>query len=117
MRIWLLVALLCLGTSAHADFTKITRADKFRAAVTGKVLTRPLIRLEVSPDGNISGTGAMRAVQGRWSWRGGFFCRDLRWGDREIAYNCQEVRLNGSKIRFTSDKGRGDFADFRLQPR
>lgn len=117
MRIWLSILLWVVGSAAHADFAKITRADEFRAAVTGKVLTRPLIRLEVSPDGNISGTGAARAVQGSWSWRGGFFCRDMRWGDREIAYNCQEVRLNGSKIRFTSDKGRGDFADFRLQSR
>ncbi len=48
---------------------------------------------------------------------GRLFCRDLFWGARDLGYNCQQVDVNGSRIRFTSDRGRGDSAVFRLRPR
>lgn len=107
-----------LGTSgaANAEFTTVVDAERFRDLIADKVLTRPLIRLKVSPSGQIEGTGAAIAVQGNWNWRNGFFCRDLSWGERDLGYNCQEVRVNGSRIRFTSDKGNGDYADFSLKP-
>ncbi len=90
-------------------------ADSFRTLISGKVLTRPLVRLTVSPEGRIDGMGAAWAVEGEWRWRDGYFCRDLRWGGEDLGYNCQEVRVNGNRIRFTSDRGTGDFADFRLR--
>lgn len=115
---------LCLGLAfllalaggpLRADLVRVSSESEFRAAVAGKVLTRPLIRLQVLPGGEIRGTGAARPVAGRWQWRDGYFCRDLRWGDRALGFNCQEVRLGAGRIRFTSDRGAGDFADFRLQ--
>lgn len=115
IRLTALAAALCLGAApAWAEFQKIEDEGTFRAIVTGKTLKRPLIRLEVRPEGTIRGTGAAWDVTGQWVWRGGYFCREMSWRDREIGYNCQEVRVNGNKIRFTSDRGQGDFADFRL---
>ena len=108
------LAVLFLATPAPAEFQKIDDETAFRAIVTGKTLRRPMIRLQVTPDGAIRGTGAAWDVTGEWAWRNGFFCREMRWRDREIGYNCQEVRVNGNRIRFTSDRGAGDFADFRL---
>lgn len=100
---------------ALAEFARIDNSDAFRAAVEGKTLSRPLIRLQVSADGSITGTGATRPVRGNWRWENGYFCRDLVWGDRDLGYNCQKVAVEGGNIRFHSDRGTGDYADFRLK--
>jgi hypothetical protein len=108
-------ALVSLATAAHADFQKVESQADFVSAVNGKTLTRPMVKLQVSPAGSISGKGALWDVSGEWSWQGGYFCRSLNWGGDDLGYNCQEVKVQGSKIRFTSDKGSGDSADFSLQ--
>ena len=100
---------------AMAEFAKVTDRNQFLEIVTGKTLSRPFVKLRVAPDGSISGRGARWDVTGDWNWRDGYFCRDLYWGGDELGYNCQEVRAKGNRIRFTSDQGRGDSADFRLR--
>lgn len=103
------------ATSAAAEFAKISDERQFTQIVSGKTLTRPLVRLQVSPSGEISGIGVTWEVTGNWSWRDGYFCRDLYWGGSDLGYNCQEVAVNDGRIRFTSDRGAGDYADFRLK--
>lgn len=109
-----LCATIAAGPAA-AEFERVEDAQRFRSLVEGKTLTRPLVQLRVTTDGEISGTGAAWPVEGRWVWQDGYFCRDLVWGGSDLGYNCQEVRANGGKIRFTSDRGTGDYADFRLR--
>ena len=111
----LAIVLGCLAAApAAAEFQKIDSEDRFKQIVTGKTLTRPLVRLQVSPQGAISGRGMTWDVQGQWSWQNGYFCRDLAWGGDDLGYNCQEVRVNGRKVRFTSDRGAGESAVFTL---
>lgn len=114
---WLmsLFVTLCAASAAQADFAKIADESDFRSLVAGKTLTRPLVRLQVSPDGGISGIGVTWEVTGTWSWRDGYFCRDLNWGGSDLGYNCQQVAISDGRVRFTSDKGRGQSADFRLR--
>jgi hypothetical protein len=104
-----------LAGPALADFAKISDEYQFVEVVDGKTLTRPLIKLEVDPSGGISGMGARWEVTGNWSWRDGYFCRDLNWGGSDLGYNCQEVQVRNDRIRFTSDRGNGDSATFRLR--
>ncbi|MHA6263020.1 dihydrodipicolinate reductase [Arenibacterium sp. CAU 1754] len=104
-----------IAAPASAEFAQVTDEAQFKSIISGKTLTRPLIRLEVSPSGVIRGRGARWDVSGTWSWRDGFFCRELNWGGDDLGYNCQEVRVNQGRIRFTSDKGQGDSAEFRLR--
>ena len=89
--------------------------QKFLQLIEGKELRRPFVRLEVTPNGEISGYGAAWPVTGEWSWRDGYFCRDLYWDGDPLGYNCQEVQAAGDRIRFTSDKGAGDSAEFSLR--
>jgi hypothetical protein len=103
-----------MATAASADFAKINDESQFKAVVAGKTLKRPLVKLEVTPGGQISGIGVTWEVTGNWTWRDGYFCRDLFWGGSELGYNCQEVAVKDGRIRFTSDKGEGDHAEFRL---
>lgn len=101
--------------SASAEYKRIDRKSDFLGLVTGRTLSRPLVKLQVLPDGKIAGRGVRWDVSGSWSWRNGYFCRDLNWGGDDLGYNCQEVRARGNSIRFTSDEGAGDSAEFRLR--
>ncbi len=114
---FLLAALIltCSATVAAADFDVVSDKSTFMQLVSGKKLTRPLVELQVTTDGRIEGTGARWDVTGNWSWRDGYFCRDLFWGGDALGYNCQEVRANGSRLRFTSDRGNGRSAVFKLR--
>ncbi|MFZ5964548.1 dihydrodipicolinate reductase [Thalassococcus sp. BH17M4-6] len=109
------MTLVISAAPVWADFAKVTDRSEFVALVNGKTLSRPLVSLSVSPSGGISGNGAGWDVNGEWSWKDGYFCRDLYWGGDALGYNCQEVRSDGTKIRFTSDQGAGDSAEFRLR--
>lgn len=121
MRIALLSAAVVLALAAPvAAFDRITDADEFARLIEGRVLTRFGIRLQVStlgqPEGGqINGRGFGYPVTGAWRWEGGYFCRDLDWGGSDLGYNCQAVLRNGTVLRFVSDQGSGDHADFRLQ--
>ncbi len=115
-RLFSLFVFLTFAQVAGAgEFIQIKQAKEFSEVIDGKTLVRPLIKLRVSTAGEIVGTGAKLAVTGNWKWIDGYFCRDLFWGKRELGYNCQAVAVNGNTIRFQSDKGTGDFADFDLR--
>ncbi|MEL6522517.1 MAG: dihydrodipicolinate reductase [Pseudomonadota bacterium] len=97
------------------QFKTITNKGDFVSLISGRQLTRQGIRLAVSPSGQIAGRGFGRDVSGGWTWREGFFCRDLFWGKRDLGFNCQMVKVNGSTMRFISDRGTGQFADLKLR--
>ena len=100
---------------AAANFRVVTDRNEFVNIVQGRDLTRFGIRLQVSPQGDISGRGFGQTVFGAWEWNGQFFCRDLGYGNTDLGHNCQLVAVNGDTIRFVADQGQGDHADFRLR--
>jgi hypothetical protein len=106
---------MTIATPVFADLQKVQSQSDFIALVNGKTLTRPLVKLQVSPAGAISGMGAVWEVSGQWTWKDGYFCRSLEWGGDDLGYNCQEVASDGGRIRFTSDQGAGQSADFTLR--
>ncbi len=99
------------GTS----FERVDDKATFVQIVADRALKRFGIQLEVNPDGTIAGKAFGRDVAGAWQWQDGFFCRELFWGNWEVGANCQAVEVSGDMMRFTSDRGRGDFADLRLR--
>ena len=107
---------ICAAAPAWAELRKVESQQEFVTLIQNKTLTRPLVKLTVSPDGRIAGRGARWDVEGSWSWQDGYFCRDLFWGGDALGYNCQEVRATSDgRIKFTSDRGAGDSAMFRLR--
>ena len=103
------------ATPAMAEFEKVSDQSTFLSLVAGKELKRPFVQLEVTPEGGINGRGAAWTVEGNWTWKDGYFCRDLFWGGDALGYNCQEVQAAGDRIRFTSDRGEGDSAEFTIR--
>jgi hypothetical protein len=102
-------------SAASAEFQPVRNKEVFQSLVTGKTLTRPLIELSVTPDGQITGKGGFKPVAGHWLWQDGFFCREIVWGQRNLGYNCQEVSVSATTVRFIADKGAGEIADFGLK--
>lgn len=116
MRMTILAAaLVALSGAAQAELIKVDDQQKFVSAVAGKTLTRPWVTINVTPDGRIEGRGLRWDVEGTWAWQDGYFCRELFWGGDPLGYNCQEVQVHGERIRFTSDRGAGDSAEFQLR--
>ena len=117
MRFFVLTLITAIGAApAWAELRRVDSQQQFVQLVRGKTLTRPLIKLTVTPDGRIAGRGAKWDVEGSWSWQNGYFCRDLFWGGDALGYNCQEVQAtDDGRIKFTSDRGTGDSAMFRLR--
>lgn len=110
-----LVASLVAVPASAEQFSKIDEREAFVSLIEDRKLTRFGIRLSVTPNGQIVGRAFGRDVSGAWQWQAGYFCRDLYWGKRDLGANCQEVKVQGGTIRFTSDKGAGDFADLYLR--
>lgn len=100
------------ATAKGSGEKRLTTQAQFQAAVLGYDLKRAFITLTVTADGKITGRAFGRAVTGDWTWQDGYFCRSMLWGDRDIGYNCQEVRQNGDTLTFQSDRGTGMAADF-----
>ena len=114
------VVLMCLAVamvagSAVAETGRITSRDAFVQIVKDRALTTTGIRLNVSPDGRLEGRAFGFAVTGSWSWQGGYFCREMKAGPREIPLDCQLVERLDNTLRFTAQKGKGDTADLRLR--
>lgn len=110
----LFVALLAHPAQAEG-FAKVSDRNTFVSLLDGRQLTRTGIKLQVTPDGQIQGRAFGYDVTGSWSWKSGYFCRDLYWGGDDLGRNCQEVKVQGNTLRFTSDRGVGDSADLRLR--
>lgn len=118
-RIPLLAALLTFTASpVLADgFEPVRDREAFVALVEGRELRLGLFRigLNVMPDGQIEGSALGWRVTGTWSWKDGYFCREMEWSGKPIPYNCQLVEARGDELRFTVDRGAGDSAAFRLR--
>ncbi|MGB1234291.1 MAG: dihydrodipicolinate reductase [Planktomarina sp.] len=118
MRKSVLVALFAMMASPVFAYTAVKDEAQFRSLIEGKSLSIFLygLSLNVQQNGTITGKAVGSPITGSWSWNDGYFCRDMKWGSREIEYNCQLVEYNGSnRMRFTTDQGAGDSADFRLK--
>ena len=103
------------GTATADTFERVEKKDGFLSIVKGRTLTRLGIRLNVTENGKITGRAFGRKVTGDWKWREGYFCRDLFVGGDELGANCQMVQVHGNTLRFTSDRGTGQFADLRVK--
>ena len=114
-RTAIIAILVGFSKPVFADFSVITDESHFFSVVEGKNLQRVFIKLNISLGGQISGSAVTQPVKGVWLWKEGYFCRSLFWGNRDLGYNCQEVSVSGDIIRFTADKGEGDYADFVLR--
>ncbi|MDT8857364.1 dihydrodipicolinate reductase [Paracoccaceae bacterium Fryx2] len=107
---------LLLPAPVAADgFAPVRERADFVRLVSGKALTQFGISLTVTPEGGISGRAFGRPVTGAWNWAGGYFCREMAFGSRLLAQNCQVVQRKGDTLRFIADEGRGDTADLKLR--
>jgi hypothetical protein len=119
LRIATIVLAFATAAPAAADsFQPVTERDRFLDLIKDRELRIALynLSLNVMPDGRIDGSALGWDITGNWSWKDGYFCREMDWSGTPISYNCQLVEaLGGDKLRFTVDQGKGDSATFRLR--
>jgi hypothetical protein len=104
--------------AAAEDFEPVKEKDRFLDLIKDRELRIGLYNLSLSvlPDGRIDGSAMGWGITGQWTWKDGYFCREMDWSGTEIDYNCQLVEAQGAeKLRFTVDQGKGDSATFRLR--
>jgi hypothetical protein len=118
-RVIVAALLLALPLPAKADgFVPVKEKDRFLDLIQDRALRIGFynLTLNVLPNGQINGSALGWDISGNWSWKDGYFCREMDWSGTEISYNCQLVEAHGAdKLRFTVDKGAGDSAVFRLR--
>ncbi|ALI55899.1 hypothetical protein [Celeribacter marinus] len=116
VRAFVLLCAVCAPLHALADtYARVQSGPEFTSAVEGRALTRLGIELVVSKNGAISGRAFGKDVTGAWVWDAGYFCRDLFFGAEDLGPNCQTVEVNGTKIKFTADRGTGQSATFSIR--
>lgn len=111
----LLLSLALAAPLPALAFERVSQRGDFMTLVQGRTLHSLGVSLRVLPEGRIEGRAFGADVQGRWQWRDGFFCRELFAAGRAYPMNCQAVAVEGTTLRFTADRGRGDRADLRLK--
>ena len=114
----MLIAVLAGGPAQAEEYRPIHDRKAFLSVVEGRALRIALydLTLRVGADGAISGRALGGEVSGKWQWSDGYFCRTMEWAGRKIDADCQLVEQRGtSALRFTSGKGSGKRAVFRLQ--
>ena len=102
-----LFALILIAVPAAAQ-ERISERSQFVSRVGGKSLTRLGVEVTVTPGGGIAGSAFGRSVEGTWDWTGSHFCRAMNWGSRSWSRSCQVVQIDGDRVYFIDDKGRGD---------
>lgn len=113
-----LVVLIAAGPAVAEPFEPVKEKDLFLDLIRDRELRIGLydLSLNLRPDGRIDGSAMGWKITGNWSWKDGYFCRELDWSGTPISYNCQLVEARGTKsLRFTVDQGKGDSATFRLR--
>ncbi len=113
----LLLSLLPLQALANG-FEVISDKKTFLQLVKDRDLRIGLynLTLNILPNGQINGKALGWQISGTWSWKDGYFCREMDWSGYAIKPNCQLVEARpGRDIRFTSDQGTGESATLRLR--
>ncbi len=109
-----LLAVFALPAAAE-EFRVVDDRSAFVRLVEGRKLTRMGIKLDVRTSGEIEGQAFGKPVTGAWRWNGGYFCRDLYFGNKDLGPNCQLVKVSGDTLRFIADRGAGQYADLQLR--
>lgn len=113
-----LIALTIAAPVSAESFQPVKEKTRFLDLIKDRELRIGLynLSLNVLPDGRIDGSALGWKITGSWSWKDGYFCREMDWSGMEIDFNCQLVEAEGSeRMRFTVDQGKGDSATFKLR--
>lgn len=97
------------GGAVFADFKKIRKEADFRNLVVGKSVVADNSTVTIAADGTLKGkTADGKKIVGAWNWQGRFWCRNVVVDGNALGTNCQQFEIDGTAVRVTRDKGRGD---------
>ncbi|UWQ54577.1 hypothetical protein [Leisingera caerulea] len=99
---------LSVIAAAPAGAGAIKKEKDFMAAVAGKKLVAGDHWVIASADGKLTGVSPRgEKIVGAWVWNRRFFCRNVYIGQKQLPENCLSVSVDGNRVTFTRDKGKG----------
>ena len=105
---------LALTSAVAAEGKRIATEAEFRSLVADRALTSDDANFRNLGNGSIVGEFRGRALTGTWNWVGDTYCRTATWGSRNLGYNCQAVFVDGDRVTFVRDEGRGRENSYRI---
>lgn len=121
----MLIAVAACDAPTHdagGDFTRVTDAATFEAAVVGRNLNNvndaPSVFFRLNSDGSMNGDVGRGPLSGNWAFRDGYWCRTWTAGLKETSLNsenCQLVELRVGEVALSRDRGEGNRGIYVIQ--
>ncbi|QBF30421.1 hypothetical protein [Thalassococcus sp. S3] len=110
VRAAIAAAIAVSPTVGLADFKRVTTEADYRALVAGKTVVTDTSTVTILKNGKLRGTVTSNGakISGAWAWRDGFWCRSVTVAGNDAGTDCQLVEVDGTRIRGTRDRGRGE---------
>lgn len=109
-----MAVLACTATAATAKDIK-SRLE-FTEYVSERKLVDGPAWMKIKPLGQIEGKGPEGGkLEGEWTWKGHYYCRDLTAGGIQLPHDCQQVTVHGDKVTFAHKKGEGISVTWKME--
>lgn len=103
------LAVVLSASTAWAGYKRIQTEDQFHAQIVGATLvTGNGSWVKLKRNGKVTGkTGDGRKIAGKWAFQNGMYCRTLKVAGKARPADCLLMELDGSKLRFRRNMGKG----------
>lgn len=102
--------------ATHVASDTIRTEKRFRETVIGKKLVSGNAWIVITEDGKFSGVSNQNEkIRGAWIWHSKYWCRNLAVGSQQWQQDCQVVKLDGKKLTFIREKGKGLKSEWTIQ--
>ena len=103
-----IAAVTMLTTTATAgEFKRIKQKAEYLNTVADRKLVADWGWVIAASDGTIMGQISGQPAQGKWAWKGGYWCRTIAFGDTKMPLDCQSIHVSGDTVVSIRDKGKG----------
>ena len=107
---------LALSIPATAgDFKRIKKKSEYLKMVADKKLVADWGWVIASSDGSLMGQINGQSAQGKWDWKGGYWCRTITFGSTSMPRDCQSIHVSGDNVVAIRDKGKGKQTPMKIK--
>lgn len=111
-----IAGLLAATPAIAADGKRIATEKEFRELVVDRQLEGDRVSIRNTGDGKFTGMARGKQLDGIWNWVGDTYCRTGTWGAKNLGYDCQAVFVDGTRVTFVRNEGRGRETKLQIAP-
>ncbi|MBV1863307.1 MAG: hypothetical protein KUG74_02635 [Rhodobacteraceae bacterium] len=111
-----LIAASVLASGVEAGSMKwIKKEADFRAMAVDKKITSSFGWVMINSNGKLTGKLTNGRFKGGWNWQKGYYCRNAKVGKKELGFDCQVIKSDGSAIDFIREQGTGKVSSWTIE--